>query len=146
VSWHDSYGIAIPKDAIPLWGDSVPRLLLTTGGKEARGVRVRFFPRPLGILQDASDLDPNTACGEFMVDYIPPSSTFYIDALTRHCSVKRPGYAESPADHLVGGLTAGELFTWPVLTCGMDYMMVLDVDGENQSLVSMWLYLASRWG
>ena len=126
--------------------DSVPRLLLTTGTKEARGVRVRFFPRPLGILQDASDLDPNTACGEFMVDYIPPSSTFYIDALTRHCQVKRPGYAISPADHLVGGLTAGALFQWPVLTCGMDYMMVLDVDGENQSLVSTYLYLATRWG
>lgn len=145
-AWHDSYGIAIPKDSIPLWGDAVPRLLLTTGGKEARGVRVRFFPRPLGILQDAVDLDPNTACGEFMVDYIPASSTFYLDGLTRHCQVKRPGYAISPADHLVGGLTASQLFQWPVLTCGMDYMMILDVDGENQSLVSTTLYIASRWG
>jgi len=147
INWYASYGISIPGDAIPLWGEAVPQLFLHAGDKAARGVRVRFFPRPLGVLQDAEDIDPNSACGEFVIDYIPPNSTFTLDGLNQTAWLDIPGAgaALDPANHLLSGLNPVSLFVWPVLTCGTDYMCILDVDGENHSVTKVELRLANRW-
>jgi hypothetical protein len=147
VNWYASYGISIPGAMIPLWHDAVPQLFLSTGEKAARGVRVRFYPRPLGTLQDAEDIDPQSSCGEFVIDYIPAHATFTLDGLNHTAWIKLPGKAVlNPANHLLSGLTASSLFEWPVLTCGTDYMAIIDVDGENHSVTKVELRLATRWG
>jgi hypothetical protein len=144
-TYYYSYGFSLPGSMIPLWNEAVPWVRLDTGEKEARNVRVRFFPRPLGVWQDASDLDPASACGQFTVDYIPPDSLFYIDGQTQHASVTRPARKNTNADHLMSGVIGTDLFVWPVLTCGTDYMMVVDVDGASHALTGVWLRMASRY-
>jgi hypothetical protein len=144
-SWFVSYGVAIPGSMIPLWHDAVPTMSVLSGTVAARGVRVRFFPRPLGDLQDTSDLDEHSACGQFVIDYIPANSSFTLDGQTQHASLKVPGKPRSSADHLLSGPVKGALFEWPVLTCGTDYVMVLDVDGEAQSVTGISLVLAARY-
>lgn len=147
-TWFVSYGIGIPGRLIPLWHDSVPSISLFAGSAAARGVRVRFFPRPLGTFQqetDVMEIDEYTACGQFIVDYIPAGGSFKLDGQTQRARVKAPGRKEGPGDHLLSGVVEHELFEWPVLTCGTDYLCAIDVDGVNQSLVSVSMSLTTRY-
>lgn len=140
-----SYGVAIPGSLIPLWHDVVPWVSLFAGEKAAKAVRVRFFPRPLGELQDVADLDEASACGGFVVDYIPAHGYVKLDGANQRAYAKQPGKKQSSGDHLLSGLTKDELFHWPVLTCGTDYVMVVDVDGSAPSLTSLTLAVTPRY-
>jgi hypothetical protein len=44
-------------------------------------------------------------------------------------------------DHLLSGI-GSEVFTWPLLTCGMGYYMLIDVDVNT--LVNVSLSVANR--
>lgn len=139
--WTQPLAMVVPADAIPLWAEAVPILELHTGNTPARAVRVRFLPRLLDI-DDPEDLDPCSVCGGFMIDYIPPNSTFTLDGMRERATITQPGNKKSPAGHLLSGDDAGELFEWPVLTCGVGYYAILDVASTH--LVAATLSLAVR--
>lgn len=139
-AYLDPYAIEIPADVIPLWTEVVPILKLTTGSAAVRGLRVRFFPRPLENTA-ATDIDPCSACGVFTIDYIPPNSTFTLDGMRSLATITQPGDKVSPAGHLLSGPTDTDLFEWPVLTCGTGYFAIVDVAGM---LVGMELSVAVR--
>lgn len=124
------YALAIPDNVIPLWSEAVPILSLTTGTAAARRTMVRFMPRPFPT-QAPQDLDPCSICGEFVIDYIPPNSTFTLNGVEEIASIEQPGGRVSDAGHLLSGTTSDRLFQWPVLTCGTGYLALVDISTEG---------------
>lgn len=123
--FHASYALAIPDSVIPLWADVVPILSIRTGTAAARKVQVRFMPRPFET-QAPVDLDPCSACGSFVIDYIPPHTTFVLNGMEERAYVKQPGNRVSDGGHLLSGMTSDTLFEWPILTCGTGYLAIID--------------------
>lgn len=147
-----SYAIAIPGDAVPLWGDTIPIMTLTTGPAkaiaggpnrkaEARGIRVRMVPRILGDIQAPEDLDPCSACDTFLVSYLPENSTLTIDGVRRRITLTQAGDQVTRAGHLVTDINGGP-FRWSTLTCGTAYYALVDV--PVASLVATTVSLAPR--
>lgn len=128
--YHDSFALAIPDGLVPLWSEAVPIMSIQTNDAPARKVQVRFLPRPLPI-QQPEDLDPCSACGEFVIDYIPPNSTFVLNGMEERAYIKQSGDRISDAGHLLSGMTSTSLFQWPVLTCGTAYYAIVDVAADG---------------
>lgn len=129
-AYQSSYALSIPDELIPLWAEAVPILSLTTGSIAARKARVRYVPRPLPG-QAPVDLDPCSACGEFVIDYIPAHSTFTLDGVEERAYITQAGGVVTDAGHLLSGMTPTTLFTWPVLTCGTGYFAIVDISTEG---------------
>lgn len=136
-----SYALEVPDSAIPMWNEAVPILRIKTAGAAARRVQVRFLPKPLDV-QIFSDLDPCSACGEFVIDYIPPHSTFVLNGIEQRAYVEFEKGLPRFGGHLLSGLQPGTLFSWPVLTCGTGYLTVIDV--ASTTIESFSLSLATR--
>jgi hypothetical protein len=130
--------ILIPSTAIPLWKDVVPRLTFKTWARPIRGTRVRFVKTPMQV-RSVDDLDPCAACGEFIVDYAPPNSTFVIDGSLEKAWVEGESGMKSPATNLLSG-KKGRLYDWPVLTCGGGYAVIVDVRDSDIVEVSLSLF------
>jgi hypothetical protein len=128
--FHTSYALAIPDSLIPLWAEAVPILSLRTGAVAARKAQVRFMPRPFPT-QAPVDLDPCSVCGEFVIDYIPPNSTFTLNGMEERAYITQPGGKVTDANHLLSGMSATTLFQWPVLTCGTGYLALVDITTEG---------------
>jgi hypothetical protein len=135
-----SYAIYIPEDVVQSARDGVISLVLTTGSNPVRHLRVRMLPRPLPG-QQPEDLNPSTACGQFNVNYIPPGTTVTIDGMTERITYRRGAGGETSGEHLVSGVDS-ELFTWPILTCGLGYYLLIDVD--SNVLMKVALSVANR--
>lgn len=121
-----SYALAIPDALIPLWSEAVPIMSIRTNSAAARKVQVRFMPQPFPG-QTPVDLDPCSACGEFVIDYIPPHSTFVLNGMEEKAYIKQSGNRISDGGHLLSGMTSTTLFRWPVLTCGTGYLAIIDM-------------------
>jgi hypothetical protein len=139
--YYKSYALAIPDSAIPLWSEAVPIMTIRTDAKAARKVLVRFVPRPFDS-QIASDLDPCSACGEFVIDYIPPYSTFTLNGMEERAYITQKGNKVTDAGHLLSGMTTTTLFQWPVLTCGTGYLAVVDI--ANTGVTEFGVSIATR--
>lgn len=127
--WYSPYALYIPDGMVPLWGDAVPVLAIHTGANAANAVRVRFYPRPLDN-QWPEDVDPCSSCGEFVIDYIPPHSTFTLNGRDEMATIRQSGDRVSRGDHLLSG-TGADLFQWPVISCGTGYWVVVDVAASS---------------
>lgn len=140
VESYYSYAMLIPDSATKAWQDGVLNLQIKTGPKAARQIRVMLIPRPIeGQLPE--DVDPCSACGAFIIDYAPANSIVYIDGMTERVVMRVGNGNPQPADHLVSGVDGG-LFSWPLLTCGMGYFLVVDADVS--SLGGLALAVANR--
>jgi hypothetical protein len=135
-----SYAVYIPESSVQTWKDGVIQLTLTTGSKATRYLRVRLLPRPLPGQQPA-DLDKNSQCGAFLLNYIPPNTKALIDGMNERVTFTTGASPAVAADHLVSGI-GSEIFQWPLLSCGMGYYMLIDMD--TNALVSMSLSTANR--
>jgi hypothetical protein len=124
--WYEPWALSIPQEAIPLWTDTVPILTIRTGGTAARKVIVRFMPRPLST-QAPEDLDPCSACGQFVIDYIPPNAAFILNGMDERAYIRQSGNVLTSGDHLLSGPTSDQLFEWPLMSCGSGYLVILDV-------------------
>jgi hypothetical protein len=140
-SW-DRYAVPVPATAIRTWQVSVPIVKLFTGVDYMHDLRLRFYSDPLGRA-DLSALDTCDFCGEFYITYIPPNSTMILDGSDETITVHQgPDYNETilNASRNVMG-AGGSPFSWPLLSCGIAYMMTLDVtagvDPPTQASVSM---------
>jgi hypothetical protein len=139
-SSYTSYAIHIPKEMLLSWQDVVPRLVIRTGAGAVRHLRVRFLARVPSTLPLAQ-LDPCGACAEFTVNYIPPSTMTTIDGSIERVTMAVSNSDEQSAEHLVSG-PAGDVFNWPVLSCGIGYYALIDVD--STSVIGLELSIRSR--
>lgn len=121
-----SYSILVPKEALSTWLDAVPILEIRTGAQAVRHVRIRVIPRVPETGTPAS-LDPCTACSAFVINYIPASTVTVIDGMTERITMQRSNSVVQSAEHLVTGV-GSDVFEWPVLSCGIGYYIIVDVD------------------
>lgn len=131
--------IIIPADTIPQWANVVPVIRLTSS-EDIRFVRVRFMPMPLDSLAPG-DLDPCSACGAFEVSYIPRGGTFVIDGADKQAYVLQAS-KRYEANHLVTDTSGTGVPSWPVLSCGVSYLCVIDT--RDQSIANVEIALAVR--
>lgn len=113
----------IPRGAVPLWGDVVPILTLTTGSKEIRNTRIRFYADVFDTGNPSSD--PCNYCGDLVITYMPPSSTLVIDGTDKLVYMDAPGQGRRRADAIISDST-GNPFEWPELSCGFGYVVTVD--------------------
>jgi hypothetical protein len=131
--WEAGYSLFIPKSHVPEATDAVLIAALTTGSEAARYVRLRLFPAPLGLTQTVRDLDPCSFCGEVIVTYIPPNSTFLVDGMNQTLTITDTAGNTRPASHLAySGL--GTPTSWAALTCGVDYWLAVEFPGKASPL------------
>lgn len=120
--------VDVPQTAAPIWADSVPVITINAGSQDLRGVRIRFYPNPLGRPFD--ELDACGFCAELNVSYLPASATITLDGTRRQAVVQCPGRADTPAGSIVSGPSGGPL-VWPVLECGVPYLVCLEADSAT---------------
>lgn len=123
VDWR-RYWAEIPADEIAQWAGTVPTITITTKDTEKRQARVRFYPNPFEYAPEI--VDPDSYCGEFIVSYLPPNTALTVNGMTEESWASVAGRAPVPADHLLYG-TDGAPMTWPELSCGIPYVMTIDV-------------------
>lgn len=118
------YEVNIPADEVALWATTVPSITLTSSTSAFRRIRVRLYPNPFGY--SAETVDPLSYCSEFIVSYLPTQTTLTMNGITQRAFAAVAGAASTPADNLLYG-SGGVPMTWPELSCGIPYLMTVDV-------------------
>src|SRR5690606_5226388 len=116
--------------------------LRTTTTEAARQLRIRFYPNPLER-KDLDDLEECAFCGEFNVSYMPGNSELVIDGMTESAYVNLAGGLVRTANHLLYGPGGGPM-EWPLLTCGLPYVMTVDTVPFGVETVVAELQVAGR--
>lgn len=132
----------IPKDLVPAWTDVLPILSVRTGKKDLRAMRVRFYSDPF------EEGDPNadkcSFCGDIFISYAPANSVLVFDTTSQSVYCDLPGGIRRRADALVFGAD-GQPFDWPVLSCGMQYIVTLDLPKNPSPVAAVDLTLIPRF-
>jgi hypothetical protein len=119
------YWLQVPAGEISQWLATIPTHTLTTGAQAAREVRIRVWENPDGL--PPQQFIPTTDwVGEQIVRYIPPATSLVIDGVSERARASVGGDDWIAADHLLYG-TGGAPATWPLLQCGLGYLIALDV-------------------
>lgn len=90
-----------------------------------------------------SAIDPCGWCAEFILSYLPAYAEMTIDGLTQKAWASVRGKPDRPASGLLYG-TDGVPMTWAELSCGIDYVMTVDVPLADVSNVSVSLALTRQ--
>jgi hypothetical protein len=114
----------IPKEQIPLWGEVVPKIEVHATTGDVENLRLRFYADVEGD-GDVSQ-DPCAYCGDIVFSYVPSGTTMVLDASDQITYVLSQGGERQRADGLVYK-TDGTPLEWPVLTCGMGYVVTVDL-------------------
>lgn len=148
VVWR-RYVIKIPALDVRQWIAAVPTLSLFTSQTEERQVRLRYWPNPGDTPVDLWSDAGQTYESEQIISYIPPQATFVIDGVAERAYVNFPATINAPAsraaaDHLLFGSGGGPA-TWPVLACGVSYILTLDVPVDaTEDNLDVYLELTDR--
>jgi hypothetical protein len=134
------YALPISADEVPLWGATLPRVVLETTLTAARQVRIRFYPDPFGV--GVEGLEECAYEGEFILSYMPANTVLVIDAVHRTALASVGESDPASALHLLHG-SNGMPYEWSELNCDRPYVMTVDVAPEAQDL-SVSLYLSGR--
>lgn len=118
------YYVAIPAINISDWLSVVLTLEIETGAVAARQVRVRVYPNPFNYAPEQVDTDE--WCAEQIISYMPASTVLTLDGMTMRAWAEVNQGAPQSADHLLYG-TGGQPPTWPILSCGISYLVSLEV-------------------
>lgn len=118
------FWLTIPASEITQWLDLVPTFRVLTGTYPARQVRVRYYENPGNLQPDR--IDSESWQTEQIVSYIPPYTVLALDGLSETVTAAVDGRDPVIADHLLYG-TAGQPPEWPILSCGIGYMVSFDV-------------------
>lgn len=119
----DRRWFTIPRKYIPYWDTVVPVVRVQTQS-EVRGLRLRFYADVDADVEQAL-ADPCGFCGDILFSYIPPNHTMVFDSITQTIVAEGPGGERQRADSLVFK-TDGTPFDWPVLSCGLGYVVTVD--------------------
>jgi hypothetical protein len=118
------YYVEIPSINISDWLSGVLTLNVATGAFAANQVRIRVYPNPFNY--DPSQINTNEWCAEQIVSYLPASTVLTLDGVTQRAWAEVNGGSAQSADHLLYG-TGGTPATWPILSCGISYLVSLEV-------------------
>lgn len=124
------YVVQVPASEVHIWTATLPTIVLHTGSFAERQVRVRFFPNPDGL--PPREMNTEVPEGELILTYVPPNSTIVLDGVAQRVWAQVNGGDTIPANHLLYG-TGGSPATWPELTCGVEYLIALDVPTDAPS-------------
>jgi hypothetical protein len=132
------YTYEIQPENVSDWLDVLPTFRLRTFPQQpapapdasVRQVRIRIYPNPFGYAAD--QVDYSNWCSEQIVSYIPADTVLTLDGELQRAFAEVRGGAMQAADHLLYG-TGGTPATWPVLTCGIPYVVTLDVPATGDS-------------
>lgn len=116
----------IPASATARWGRAVPIVQVVVGSNDLQQLRIRFYRRTTNL--QGCDYE-----AEYLVSYLPVNSVMTLDAITKEATVRLPGGAEVPGEHLLYG-SDGLPFTWPTLSCRASYTMVVDMMPGNTGI------------
>lgn len=118
------YYVSIPAINVSDWLAVVLTLEVITGAVAARQVRIRVYPNPF----DSPPEQVNTGewCAEQIISYMPPSTVLTLDGVTMRAWAEVNDTTAQSADHLLYG-TGGQPPTWPILSCGISYLVSLEV-------------------
>lgn len=119
--------VTIPATTFETFTEMLPVLTLTSVEDATRDIRIRFYPDPDGDL----DLD-STPCGwvsDIVLSFMP-AGILVIDSSYEDIHITTTGGNTRRADSLVFG-TDERPMKWPVLDCGVQYLMTIDVLGTD---------------
>lgn len=116
--------VTIPATYIPLWGEVVPKFSVHARDADVRNLRLRFYADVNGD-GDITD-DPCSFCGDLLVSYVPQGFTLVFDAAAEQVYAFDATQNRRPVTELVFS-TDGTPFDWPALSCGMGYVVTLDL-------------------
>lgn len=120
--------VTIPATTFQTFTEMMPVLTLTNVNVEPlRDIRIRFYRDPL----DDLDLEANPC--EFVSDIVLsfiPSGTLIIDASYEQTHITTTGGNTRRADSLIFA-TDQRPVRWPVLDCGVQYLMTVDTLGSD---------------
>lgn len=89
-------------------------------------------------------IDPCNWCSEFVISYLPANSTVIMDGITGEAYAYLPGQAAAvSANSIMYGSDGGPM-SWPALTCGIPYIMTIDVPDQLTSDVTVAVDLTRR--
>lgn len=118
------YWMQIPSSEVSEWLDVLLTLTIETGAFAARQVRIRYYANPDELVPEL--FDPSEWQSEQILSYIPPHTQMVLDGPSQRVSASVEGRDPQSASHLLYG-TGGTPATWPVLSCGMGYLISFDV-------------------
>jgi hypothetical protein len=120
--WRRYYAM-IPASEVSDWLDVLPTFTLRTYSLAERQVRIRIYPNPFNYA--VGQVDTANWCAEQIISYIPATSVMTLDGELQRTFASVSGGPTVAADHLLYG-TGGTPATWPVLSCGMSYLVSFD--------------------
>jgi hypothetical protein len=136
------YLYKIPATLIPDWYDIVPTLEIVSGALPARQVRLRYYENAADL--PAEGIDDTTWVSEQIISFMPASTVLTVNGMTQHVWAEVAGGEAINADHLMYG-TNGQPATWPVLSCGISYVISMDVPiAEPAGNVDLEAFLTGR--
>ena len=121
---------------------TVPILTLRTYQSSINQVRIRFYEDPDGAGE--TGVNPAMYVSEQIISYLPANSTLTLDSMQERAYATVGGGNSVAADHLVYG-EGGTPPVWPLMDCGIGYMIALDVPSALPvGAVEMKVQLARR--
>jgi len=118
------YYTQIPSNLVPDWMDVVPTLDIISGSSAARQVRIRYYPNPDDLLP--GEVDTSSWMAEQIISFMPAHTVMTLDGVTQRVWAEINGSDPVGADHLLYG-TNGRPATWPLLSCGISYLVSVEV-------------------
>lgn len=126
-STHDRTVVTIPESNFATFTEALPIITLTNAGVSLRNIRIRFYPDPDGTL----DLDANPCAfiSDIVVSFMP-AGVLVIDGSRQQTHITTAGGNTRRGDSLIFG-TDNRPIEWPVLDCGVQYLMTVDTLGTD---------------
>lgn len=90
-----------------------------------------------------SIIDPYSYCAEFILSYLPADAELTVDGMVSRAWASIAGQAPVTASNLLYG-TDGAPITWPEATCGVPYLLTVDVPVGEGDEILMSLSLTRR--
>jgi hypothetical protein len=118
------YYTEVPADYVPDWMDVVPTVIITSGSQPARQLRIRYHANPDGL--STEDVPVTEWIAEQIISFMPANTVMTLDGVTQRVWAEVNGNNAVSADHLLYG-TNGQPATWPLLSCGIAYLITVDV-------------------
>jgi hypothetical protein len=94
-------------------------------------------------LGQQSVVDPYAYCGEFIISYLPADAELIVDGVLNRAWASVGGAESVPASNLLYG-TDGTPIVWPQLTCGIPYLLTIDVPPGTGDDILLGLSLTRR--
>ncbi|HWO52297.1 MAG TPA: fibronectin type III domain-containing protein [Ornithinibacter sp.] len=118
------YYTEIPANLVPEWLDVVPTIEIISAAYAARQVRIRYYSNEASL--PAEQVDTSSWIAEQIISFMPAQTVMTLDGVTQHVWAEINASDPVSADHLLYG-TNGKPATWPVFSCGIAYLVSIEV-------------------